>query len=787
MIKFKGIDPILYVKTLEKIIDLFILVRDNENYLIFDQMLYCFLKVYKSYYSEVQEQGSISKKSIIPDKFNSYPNLTQKLIDSSLRLINFFENIQNIQLNETLVEYYTCIITENSILKFLNPADYFKYNYRLSLFYHTKISDKTIVYLDNALKSLDFTTDITILQNLTNFSVIASDYFLAANNDRISINYLEISRNIDKMILDLVRPKNSNLLENLSEKHKKISKFYLLKGLDEGKEELLRLIELLSDTKNPNLIEKLKWAYLELINVSPSNESKKDIYLKLVKIESNHENLAKYYEQLGKLEKITNEKVSFYNSSIDYYDKMNNYEKVSEIFQICAKLLKKDAPRESIKYFDNSISTEIKIGIKPITELVNLYHQIKEISKEKGFWAELRNCLLSLIKLYEKTDYNQYKFKIFKHYKEIIDLMINSNSEKVKYLERNIEVAKSLNDKIYIAEAYKEIALLCHDSKSYKKAGAAYFELGPSYYKQAYKFYRGSAELYNGKKKYNKSCDCYEKVIEIYIKINGREATKKLIEYFEIISEHTEIEHFETLFINSLLSENSDPATKSSIYSIFSDILKKNPIKRYDLIENYLMLSIDEQLKFREPKELIDVCEKLNIEFKSLNIETSLNFKHRAISLLEDNDKSNILKLSKMYQELGIGYKEQSKFEDSIECFEKSSKYAKSSENPKSNKIRVINCLNIAEIKEYKKEISVAQYHRLEALRINDEKSVGDDKIIKKNIDLMEKNQRTIGNNYISDEFFELKSRFFNKRNAKRLSQTATPKLREKKLNGTFI
>ena len=94
--------------------------------------------------------------------------------------------------------------------------------------------------------------------------------------------------------------------------------------------------------------------------------------------------------------------------------------------------------------------------------------------------------------------------------------------------------------------------------------------------------------------------------------------------------------------------------------------------------------------------------------------------------------------------------------------------------------------MNLAEIKEYKNEISAAQYHRLRALKINDKKPVRDGKIIKENIDLMEKNQSKIGNNYISDEFFELKSRFLNKKNVRRLSQTIAPKLREKKLNATF-
>ena len=464
---------------------------------------------------------------------------------------------------------------------------------------------------------------------------------------------------------------------------------------------------------------------------------------------------------------------------------MKNYENISRIFQICGKLLEVDEPREAIKYFDSSISTEIKIGKKNVAELAILYHEIKAISEKKRLWNEFRNCLLSLIDLYSVSDFENYKIKIFEHYQEIINLMINTDEEKVNYLKLNIEVAKSLNDKIYIANAYKDIAQLFQDPKIHKKAGAAYLELGPLYYKQAYNFYRCSAELYRKESINSKACTCYEKVIYIYIKRNGQKATKELMEYFQFINKFTDAKYFETLFFNSLLSENSEPAIKSSLYLSFCEILKSSN-KRFDLIEKYLLLSLDEQLNFTEPKEVIQVCEKLSEDFKSLNIETSLNLKLKAISLLGISDKSNFFKLSKMYHELGVRYKDLGLDEKSIECFEKSLKFAKSSENPLSNKIVMDNELSIAEIMEKKKKISKAQYHRLIVLKINDREPIVDDKIIFKNISIMEKNEKTIGTNLLSAEFFELKNRFFNKNNVRRFSQTTTPNSKEK-LNKTIL
>ena len=322
MYKFKGIDPILYVKTLRRIIEALILIKDNEKYLKFDQMLYCFLKVYKSYHSHMQNQNYVSKKSIISHKFNSSPDLTQELIDASLRIIHFFEHTQNLQFNETSVEYYTCIIAENLHLNFLSPDDFFKYNYILSLFYQMKITDENIVYLENALNSFNHVTELKILQDLTKFSLIVSDYFFADNNQRISIKYLEIARNIDYMILSSQRSENFTFYKNLSEKHEKISEFYMLKNISQGKKELIRLVSLLLNKEEAFFIEKLKQTYHKLIEVSPSHSFKKKIYLKLVNLENNHENLAFYFEELGKYEKIIKEKVSFYNKSIYQIEKL---------------------------------------------------------------------------------------------------------------------------------------------------------------------------------------------------------------------------------------------------------------------------------------------------------------------------------------------------------------------------------------------------------------------------------------------------------------------------------
>ena len=96
------------------------------------------------------------------------------------------------------------------------------------------------------------------------------------------------------------------------------------------------------------------------------------------------------------------------------------------------------------------------------------------------------------------------------------------------------------------------------------------------------------------------------------------------------------------------------------------------------------------------------------------------------------------------------------------------------------------NELSIAEIMEKKKKISKAQYHRLIVLKINDREPIVDDKIIFKNISIMEKNEKTIGTNLLSAEFFELKNRFFNKNNVRRFSQTTTPNSKEK-LNKTIL